>query len=213
MNCDYCKKTLDVFPHKCKFCGKIHCSNHLLPENHKCEGLKSFEEKNEEWKEKFSNWHYQQKRFIPEEIREENLEEGKAVIIREEIKDKKQKSKRKRRSYIKINKKKLVNAILILMLIVFGIFLISKLANSEFLSEIKLDSSGLQKDESLLPKFFQNNTCEEIEQHAIRQEMNPAGYKKNFCEAICGQQNLEYKKYNCDDENKFHCFCKQPKNE
>lgn len=39
MECDYCKKKIDSLPHACKYCGKIHCSNHLLPESHNCKDL------------------------------------------------------------------------------------------------------------------------------------------------------------------------------
>jgi len=53
--CDYCGKKIDSFPHKCKFCGKIHCSEHLLPESHDCDGLKDYSlKKTEKWKNDFS---------------------------------------------------------------------------------------------------------------------------------------------------------------
>ena len=35
MECEYCgKKT--VMPYLCHYCGKRHCSDHKLPENHDC---------------------------------------------------------------------------------------------------------------------------------------------------------------------------------
>ena len=37
--CDYCGKSFDGLPHKCKYCGDVHCTEHLLPENHKCIGI------------------------------------------------------------------------------------------------------------------------------------------------------------------------------
>ena len=38
--CDYCKrKIVGVLPHKCKFCHRIHCTDHLLPELHECKKL------------------------------------------------------------------------------------------------------------------------------------------------------------------------------
>jgi len=40
VQCDYCGKEIDGLPHVCKYCGKVHCSNHLLPENHDCSGIK-----------------------------------------------------------------------------------------------------------------------------------------------------------------------------
>lgn len=63
VNCDFCNKDLEGLPHKCKYCGRVHCSEHLLPESHNCTGLKqpqSFwewitgkdvEEDEEEWPE------------------------------------------------------------------------------------------------------------------------------------------------------------------
>lgn len=39
MKCDYCGKSVEGLPHKCKFCGKIHCYKHLQPENHECKRL------------------------------------------------------------------------------------------------------------------------------------------------------------------------------
>jgi len=50
--CDYCGKKIDgVLPHKCKFCGQIHCHNHLLPESHECIGLEHYKQRNaERWK-------------------------------------------------------------------------------------------------------------------------------------------------------------------
>lgn len=40
--CDYCKKNIDGLPHKCKYCGKTHCQNHLVPENHDCKKVNQF---------------------------------------------------------------------------------------------------------------------------------------------------------------------------
>ncbi len=37
--CDFCGKSLEGLPHRCKYCGKVHCSNHILPESHECIGL------------------------------------------------------------------------------------------------------------------------------------------------------------------------------
>lgn len=52
--CSYCGKDVEGLPHKCKFCRKIHCSKHLLPESHNCMGLNKYKEKNlKRWKEVF----------------------------------------------------------------------------------------------------------------------------------------------------------------
>jgi len=39
VRCSFCGKNIGGLPHTCKYCGKIHCYNHLLPENHNCSGL------------------------------------------------------------------------------------------------------------------------------------------------------------------------------
>jgi len=38
--CFYCGKIYGTLPYRCKFCGNLFCSDHHLPENHDCEGLK-----------------------------------------------------------------------------------------------------------------------------------------------------------------------------
>lgn len=43
MKCDYCGMSVDGLPHKCKFCGRIHCYKHLQPENHECKRLPQHE--------------------------------------------------------------------------------------------------------------------------------------------------------------------------
>lgn len=51
--CSYCGKKIEgVLPHKCKFCGQIHCHNHLLPESHDCIGLEEHKKRNlERWRD------------------------------------------------------------------------------------------------------------------------------------------------------------------
>jgi len=51
--CGYCGKKIEgVLPHKCKFCGQIHCHNHLLPESHDCMGLEEHKKRNlERWRD------------------------------------------------------------------------------------------------------------------------------------------------------------------
>jgi len=51
--CSYCGKKIDgVLPHKCKFCGQIHCHSHLLPESHDCIGLEEHKKRNlEKWRD------------------------------------------------------------------------------------------------------------------------------------------------------------------
>jgi len=34
--CFYCNKEIQRIPFRCKYCGKIYCHNHRLPENHDC---------------------------------------------------------------------------------------------------------------------------------------------------------------------------------
>lgn len=44
--CSHCGKQ-EMMPFKCKFCGKSHCGDHRLPENHSCIGLRQFKETRE----------------------------------------------------------------------------------------------------------------------------------------------------------------------
>ncbi len=37
--CAFCGGSLEGLPHKCRYCGKTNCSNHLLPEDHNCKGI------------------------------------------------------------------------------------------------------------------------------------------------------------------------------
>jgi len=54
--CNYCGKKTEGLPHKCKYCGNVHCSNHLLPESHNCVGLKEHTKRGKEkWKNIFTN--------------------------------------------------------------------------------------------------------------------------------------------------------------
>lgn len=48
VDCDYCGKPTNGYAHKCKFCGQVHCSEHLLPESHDCMGLEYRKQKNSE---------------------------------------------------------------------------------------------------------------------------------------------------------------------
>lgn len=55
VKCSFCGKSVEGLPHKCKFCGKIHCPKHLLPESHNCVGLEKYKEKSlKKWKSAFS---------------------------------------------------------------------------------------------------------------------------------------------------------------
>jgi predicted nucleic acid binding AN1-type Zn finger protein len=44
MECQYCKKAIELFPYKCKFCLNDFCKDHYLPEKHNCGSLKRFKE-------------------------------------------------------------------------------------------------------------------------------------------------------------------------
>lgn len=37
--CSFCHKSVEGLPHKCKYCGEIHCNDHIVPESHNCIGL------------------------------------------------------------------------------------------------------------------------------------------------------------------------------
>jgi hypothetical protein len=74
-------------------------------------------------------------------------------------------------------------------------------------------SLSVNSNEVAIPNFFKEDSCAELENHAKNQYLNSAKYKKNFCGAICADKNLEYQRYNCDKEDKFHCYCKEVENE
>lgn len=74
-------------------------------------------------------------------------------------------------------------------------------------------SPSMNGNEVAIPNFFKDDSCAELENHAENQYLNSAKYKKNFCGAICADKNLEYQRYSCDKEDKFHCYCKEVENE
>ncbi len=308
--CDYCNKQIDGLPHVCRYCGKVHCSEHLLPENHDCHELKKHSSKDaERWKKNFSevvskknkkyekNFNKSSKTYhiLHKKRKVKSLEKIKYFFSNKFYNLKKWLLKREKRGYNFGRKKRyLFKIILILFLSILGLFffysradqfnkvnfwifnlggililtslcffikygwdflkelynfyrrqrkwiklviililliivwqsfsneqiLTEKIKNSyskiEFslLSPFSLSkSSGFSGQEVSLPSFFSENKCSEIEQHAKNQDINSAKYKKNFCGAICAQQKLEYQRYSCDNEDKFHCFCKQLENE
>jgi hypothetical protein len=310
-NCDYCKKKINGLPHTCRYCGKIHCPDHLLPENHDCKGLKEYSSKNSErWKKNVSEIVSQKSQksnedfnYIPRDDKRKQIinkkskhSEGMKYSFSDKFNDiKKWLIKRGHREY-DFNRRKnyLVKIILIFCLSILGIFFFYSRAdqfnqvnlwifnlgglliltsiffalkygsrlmneshnflkrrrkwikiilflilliliwqifsNEQIISEkIKniysqtefslltpfslSKSSGFSGQEVQLPSFFIKNSCSEIEEHAKNQYLNSAKYKKNFCGAICSEQNLEYQRYSCDKEDKFHCYCKKIENE
>ncbi len=36
--CAFCNKEV-IMPYRCKYCGRIFCADHRLPENHECDGI------------------------------------------------------------------------------------------------------------------------------------------------------------------------------
>lgn len=72
--CDYCGKKIDgVLPHKCKYCGLIHCNNHILPESHDCAGLEEHKKRGQEkWKNVFTS-------STSSKFEEQNEEEHKPI--------------------------------------------------------------------------------------------------------------------------------------
>jgi len=73
-------------------------------------------------------------------------------------------------------------------------------------------SPAYSGQEISLPSFFKDNNCTKIEEHAVDQYINSGKYKRNFCSAVCSDKNLEYQRYTCDKQDKFHCYCKIIKN-
>lgn len=76
VKCDYCDKLVDdIFPHKCKFCGQVHCHNHLQPENHDCIGLEAYKNRNQaKWKKAFRD--INQKNYKRYDNNSKNIEES-----------------------------------------------------------------------------------------------------------------------------------------
>jgi len=49
--CNKCNRNIQDIYFNCKYCHQNYCSKHRLPEDHNCEGLKQYKEKNQErWK-------------------------------------------------------------------------------------------------------------------------------------------------------------------
>ncbi|MBR9701536.1 hypothetical protein GOV13_01300 [Candidatus Pacearchaeota archaeon] len=46
--CSYCGRKIKNFPFKCRYCNEKYCSNHRLPEDHSCPGLKEYKKGNQE---------------------------------------------------------------------------------------------------------------------------------------------------------------------
>lgn len=46
MKCEECNKEIENLSYKCKFCNKIFCVEHHLPENHNCIRLSKLKERN-----------------------------------------------------------------------------------------------------------------------------------------------------------------------
>jgi len=60
--CTYCGAQFDGLPFKCKFCGRLFCSNHYLPEKHECWGL---QQKKREWNRNIGTWVYRPETQTP----------------------------------------------------------------------------------------------------------------------------------------------------
>lgn len=44
LTCSFCNDSIESLPHKCKYCGELHCSEHILPESHECKGISKLKE-------------------------------------------------------------------------------------------------------------------------------------------------------------------------
>jgi hypothetical protein len=68
--CSYCGAQ-ETMPFKCKFCGDQFCSDHRLPENHECIGLKKFKEERGKEPEKwiYEPFHEKYKAKVGREVR------------------------------------------------------------------------------------------------------------------------------------------------
>lgn len=91
--CDYCKKSVEGLPHKCKYCGKIHCSRHILPESHNCIGLEEHKKRGQEkWKNVFTS-------STSSKFEEQDEEEHKPIKIKHKQHNKKIKVRDRIKSY------------------------------------------------------------------------------------------------------------------
>jgi len=53
VKCAYCKKEIKTLAYRCKYCGRVFCPDHMLPENHGCKIERSWYQYKEErlkWK-------------------------------------------------------------------------------------------------------------------------------------------------------------------
>ncbi|AEH60994.1 Rhomboid family protein [Methanosalsum zhilinae DSM 4017] len=71
--CWICGKK-DIFPYKCRYCGKEFCSDHRLPERHACEGLESM--KRGSWNKKKS----QPEDLFNDVLKQASVQVGKSAI-------------------------------------------------------------------------------------------------------------------------------------
>jgi uncharacterized protein YkwD len=72
--CNYCGKKTDRLPHKCKYCGQIHCTNHLLPESHNRIGLEEHKKRSQErWKNVFTNSTDYKSKKIKEDVKSKKI--------------------------------------------------------------------------------------------------------------------------------------------
>lgn len=90
--CNYCGKKIEgVLPHKCRYCGQIHCNNHILPEDHKCAGLEEHKKKSQErWKNVFASTtsrKFEEQEKDPKSSRTKNKKHNKKRNVKNRIKN------------------------------------------------------------------------------------------------------------------------------
>jgi len=61
MKCEHCEKEVP-FPFQCSYCDKYFCSEHRLPENHACVGVR-----HPQWKDRYEQWELLKQPAPPEE--------------------------------------------------------------------------------------------------------------------------------------------------
>lgn len=92
--CNFCKRKIKELPFHCHRCGKIYCSKHHLPEDHRCSGLEREKSKNQE---RWSN-------IIGEELVKISKKEEESFIsypTQGYIDTKRHSKPKKRKSYLK----------------------------------------------------------------------------------------------------------------